>query len=73
MKKLTETANKEQVLESLIKAKGYEDALVQADGDEVVVTVKSKKHDKAAANEIVKLVNQELGNTPKLAVEFQTN
>ncbi|GER66139.1 stage III sporulation protein AH [Weizmannia acidilactici] len=73
MKKLTETANKEQVLESLIKAKGYEDALVQADSDEVIVTVKSKKHDKAAANEIVQLVNQELGNTPKLAVEFQTN
>ncbi|WP_018660635.1 SpoIIIAH-like family protein [Heyndrickxia acidiproducens] len=73
MKKLTETANKEQVLESLIKSKGgYEDALVQADKDEVMITVKSNKHDKASANEIVKLVNQELGHSPKLAVEFQT-
>jgi stage III sporulation protein AH len=37
-----------------------------------MITVKSNKHDKASANEIVKLVNQELGHSPKLAVEFQT-
>ena len=71
MQKLTERANKEQVLETLIKSKGYDDALVQADGNQVIVTVKSSKHDKAAANQILKLVNEELGNSPKLAVEFK--
>ncbi|WP_342432257.1 SpoIIIAH-like family protein [Neobacillus sp. FSL H8-0543] len=72
MKKLNQTAQKEQMLESLIRASGYEDALVRADGEQVMITVKSdKEHSKAAANEIIKMVKKEIGNTNYVAVEFQ--
>ncbi|WP_203361790.1 SpoIIIAH-like family protein [Bacillus sp. REN10] len=71
MEKLTELATKESVLETLIKSKGYKDALVRADGTNVRITVKAEKHSAAAANEIIRLVRDELGKQP-VAVEFQT-
>ncbi|WP_338750028.1 SpoIIIAH-like family protein [Bacillus sp. FJAT-52991] len=71
MEKLTELATKENVLETLIKSKGYKDALVRADGTNVRITVKAEKHSAAAANEIIRLVRDELGKQP-VAVEFQT-
>jgi stage III sporulation protein AH len=72
MKKLNQTAQTEQMLETLIRASGYEDALVRADGDRVMITVKSnKEHSKAAANEIIKKVKKEIGSTNYVAVEFQ--
>ncbi|MDF2858222.1 MAG: stage sporulation protein [Neobacillus sp.] len=72
MKKLNQTAQKEQMLETLIRASGYEDALVRADGDKVMITVKSnKEHSKAAANDIIKRVKKEIGSTNYVAVEFQ--
>lgn len=71
MKKLSETANKEAMLESLIKAKGYEDALVRADGTQVRITVKSsKKATRSEANSIIKMVKKEIGETNYVAVEF---
>jgi stage III sporulation protein AH len=71
MKKLSETAQKEEVLETLIKTLGYEDALVRADGDKVNITVKSKKkHSASAANDIIQLVKKEI-DTNFVAVEFQ--
>ncbi|QQZ10894.1 SpoIIIAH-like family protein [Heyndrickxia vini] len=71
MKKLTEIAQTEKVLENLIKSKGYEDVLVNADGDEMKITVKAKDHDKKAANQIVRLVTEQLGNLQNVAVNFQ--
>ncbi|XJZ26179.1 SpoIIIAH-like family protein [Bacillota bacterium Lsc_1132] len=72
MKKLNETAQKEEVLETLIKTMGYEDALVRADGEKVKIIVKSqKKHTTAAANDIIQLVKKEIGETNYVAVEFQ--
>lgn len=72
MQKLNETARKEDVLETLIKTMGYEDALVRADGEKVKITVKSKKkHTAAAANDIIQLVKKEIGETNYVAVEFQ--
>jgi stage III sporulation protein AH len=71
MKKLTETAQKEELLETLIRAMGYDDALVRADGDKVHVTVKSKKTpSKTAANQIMVKVKKEIGDTNYVAVEF---
>ncbi len=67
---LSELAEKEAVIETLIKSKGYEDALVRADGSEVNITVKTEKHSKAKANEIIQLVKKELGQK-EVAVEFQ--
>jgi len=72
MKKLNETAQKEEVLETLIKAMGYEDALVRADGEQVRITVKSKtKHSAKAANEIIRQVKSEFSDMNYVAVEFQ--
>lgn len=71
MQKLTETAQKEEILETLIRTMGYDDALVRADGDKVRVTVKSKKKPSpSAANEIMMKVKKEIGDTNYVAVEF---
>lgn len=72
MQKLNETAQKEEMLETLIKTMGYDDALVRADGEKVNITVKSKKkHSPSAANDIIQLVKKEIGETNYVAVEFQ--
>lgn len=72
MQKLNETAQKEEVLETLIKTMGYQDALVQADGTKVNITVKSnKKHSASAANDIIQLVKREIGDTNYVAVQFE--
>lgn len=71
MQELADIAAKEAVIETLIKSKGYEDALVRADGGEVRITIKSKeKHSRTQANEIIQLVKGELGSK-YVAVEFE--
>lgn len=71
MQELADVAAKEAVIETLIKSKGYEDALVRADGGEVRITIKSKEeHSRAQANEIIQLVRGELGSK-YVAVEFE--
>ena len=71
MQKLSQTAQKEEILETLIRTMGYEDALVRADGSKVRVTVKSKKKPSpTAANEIILKVKKEIGETNYVAVEF---
>ncbi|MFP7297701.1 SpoIIIAH-like family protein [Neobacillus niacini] len=72
MKKLSEIAQKEEMLETLIKAMDYEDALVRADGSTVKIIVKSSKEStKSEANAIIKMVKKEIGETNFVAVEFQ--
>ncbi|WP_042458244.1 SpoIIIAH-like family protein [Neobacillus dielmonensis] len=72
MEKLTETAQKEEMLESFIKTMGYEDVLVRADGEKVNVTVKSKNKPSASeANKIILEVKKEIGETNFVAVTFQ--
>ncbi|KKB37247.1 SpoIIIAH-like family protein [Bacillus thermotolerans] len=71
MEELTELATKENVLETLIKSKGYSDALVRADGESIRITIKSDEHSAAAANEIIRLAKDELGKQQSIAVEFQ--
>ena len=72
MKKLSEIAQKEEMLETLIKAMDYEDALVRADGTTVKIIVKSKKESsKSEANAIIQMVKKEIGETNFVAVEFQ--
>lgn len=71
MDKLNETAQKEEILETMIKTMGYDDALVRADGENVRVTVKSKKTLSASeANKIIQEVKKEIGETNFVAVEF---
>ncbi len=71
MQQLDSVAQKEGVLETLIKTMGYDDALVRADGDKVRVTVKAKEHSAAEANEIIQMVRNELGSLQAVAVTFQ--
>jgi stage III sporulation protein AH len=72
MQKLNEIAQKEEMLETLIKAMDYEDALVRADGSTVKIIVKSSKESsKSEANAIIKMVKKEIGQTNFVAVEFQ--
>jgi stage III sporulation protein AH len=72
MKKLNEIAQKEEMLETLIKARDYEDVLVRADGSTVKIIVKSKKESsKSEANAIIQMVKKEIGETNFVAVEFQ--
>jgi len=72
MQRLSQIAQKEEMLETLIKTKGYDDVLVRADGPTVKITVKSKKEStKAEANQIIQMVKEEIGETNYVAVEFQ--
>jgi stage III sporulation protein AH len=72
MQNLNKTAQKEEILETLIKTMGYDDALVRADGAQVRVTVLSKKKPSAtAANNIIQQVKKEIGETNYVLVEFQ--
>lgn len=71
MNELDEIAQKEGVLETLIKSMGYEDALVRADGENVRITVKAKDHSASAANEIIQMVRTELGALQPVAVQFE--
>jgi stage III sporulation protein AH len=70
MDELNEIAQKELLLETLIKSMDYEDVLVRADSDNVLITVKSDKQSKAAANEIIQMVRSEVGPL-QAVVEFQ--
>lgn len=71
IEKLEEAAKKEAVLESLIISMGYEDALVRADGEKVRITVKSNEPSAEKANEIIRLVKNEIGDMQAVAVTFQ--
>ncbi|MDL0421554.1 SpoIIIAH-like family protein [Caldifermentibacillus hisashii] len=72
MNRLQKIAEKEVFIENLIiQTLGYEDALVQADESEVLVTVKGEEPSKAKANEIIKIVKKEMGNS-SVTVAFQS-
>lgn len=71
IQKIDEVAQKEALLETLIIAMGYEDALVRADGEKVRITVKSAEPSAEKANEIIQMVKNEIGEMQTVAVTFQ--
>jgi stage III sporulation protein AH len=72
MDKLNAIAQSEQLLETFIKTMGYDDVLVRADGQKVIVTVKAKKKPSASeANKIMLEVKKEIDETNYVAVEYQ--
>ncbi|WP_227395183.1 SpoIIIAH-like family protein [Jeotgalibacillus aurantiacus] len=73
MEELTKLETKEQMIESMIKALGYEDALVRSEDNRVLITVKSaeNEHSKEAANELVQLGRRELGEQAFVSVMFE--
>src|SRR3954468_18165966 len=71
MDELNEIAQKEALLETLIKAMNYQDVLVRADGEQVNITVKAEKQSTTEANKIIQTVRSEVGPLHAV-VEFQT-
>ncbi|MCT8138697.1 SpoIIIAH-like family protein [Anaerobacillus sp. CMMVII] len=63
-------AQKEEMLETLIKTKGYEDVLVIAEGDEVKIIVKANELSKEEAVKINLMAREQLGIN-NIAVAFQ--
>lgn len=68
---LRDVAQKEILLETVIKAMDYEDVLVRADGEKVRITIKSKEHSPTAANEIIQMVKGEIPQLQVASVEFE--
>ena len=71
MQEISDVSSTENMLETLIKAEGYSDALVRIEDGNIRVTIKSDKDSPAAANKVVRLVTKELGHYEPIAVEFQ--
>ena len=71
IEQLDELSTKEDMLESMIVALGYKDALVRADNNQIQITVKAEKPNAEAANKIIQMVTKEIGKTNAVAVEFQ--
>lgn len=71
MDKLDEIAVKEDLLETIITSLGYDDALVRADGEKVLITVKAQEPNASSANEIIQMVRTELGSLQQVAVQFE--
>lgn len=71
MTALSEVEGTEKQLETLIKTQGYDDALVNAEGDKINITVKSDKHSKSKATAIIDLVAKEIKTMKDVAVTFE--
>ncbi|MBM7577551.1 SpoIIIAH-like family protein [Jeotgalibacillus terrae] len=73
MEELNRLESKEKLIETMIKAMGYEDALVRTDDQRVLITVKSidNEHSKEAANELVQLGRREMGENTFVSVMFE--
>jgi stage III sporulation protein AH len=70
---LNELAAKENILETMIRAQGYEDAIVTTNGNRAQVIVKSQEQSKKDAAEIMLLGLEQLGYNMVVVVEFLPN
>ncbi len=71
MTALSNAEGTEKQLETLIKTQGYKDALVDAEGDKINITVMSDKHSNAKASAIIDLVEKEIKTMKDVAVTFE--
>lgn len=71
MTALSDAEGTERQLETLIKTKGYKDALVSAEGDKVSITVRSDKKSKSQAADIIDMVTNEIRGLDNVAVTFE--
>ena len=71
MDELNEIAQKELLLETLIKAMDYDDVLVRANDENVNIKVKTDKQSATEANKIIQTVRSELGPLHPV-VEFES-
>ncbi|GAE24599.1 stage III sporulation protein AH [Halalkalibacter wakoensis JCM 9140] len=68
---LQRLAQKESQLETLIMAKGFEDALVMAEDDQVRVIVQTEELSREQANEILSMTYDHLGSNNTVTVAHQ--
>lgn len=73
MNDLIKRESTEAMLEMLIEALGYSDALVQVKDDKVQVTVLSDEISKAEANDIIYTVRQQIEEINDVTVSVQSN
>ncbi|WP_019241318.1 MULTISPECIES: SpoIIIAH-like family protein [Bacillus] len=72
MEEINEASNLETMLETFIVGmEDYQAALVHVDNGKVKVTVQAKDLSKTAANQIIRLVNQEVPSVGDVAVVLQ--
>lgn len=71
MAAITDMTTKEILLETMIKTeKDFSDAFVQAEGNEVQITVVAKEHNTNLANKVIQMAKLELG-MKNVAVTFK--
>lgn len=70
IKQLRAINQKETILETLIVDMNYDAAFVQADGDQVRVTVKTDELTKSQTNDIIRLVFNEIPEAENVTVEL---
>lgn len=71
LKKIDEVKSKEEKLENKLKKQLNLNTFIKIDGDNISVTVKKKDHDYSAANNIMRMIQEEFENKMYISVKFQ--
>ena len=71
MKELNSNRSKEEILEEKIKATYKLDSFIKIDNKLISITVKSNKHDKELANNIMRSIQEEYKEKVKITVKFE--
>lgn len=71
MKSLNITRGEEEKLESLVKEKHSVDSFIKITGDQIRAVIKSKKHDSALANKIMRTIQGEYQNKMYISIKFE--
>ncbi|WP_110927478.1 SpoIIIAH-like family protein [Bacillus massiliglaciei] len=71
IEKMSETKVQENIIENLIVSMDYDAALVRVEGNDIKVSVKADKHSPTEANNIIRLVQKEIGSSQNVSIDFQ--
>ena len=71
MKSLNITRGEEEKLEGLVKEKHSVDSFIKITGDQIRAVIKSKKHDSALANKIMRTIQGEYQNKMYISIKFE--
>lgn len=72
MKELNANRSKEEILEEKIKTTYKLESFIKIDNKLISVTVKSQKHDKELANNIMRSIQEEYTEKVKISVKFES-
>lgn len=71
LKNLNDIKAKEEDLKKIIKENFKLNSFIKIDGNNIMVTIKSKDHDYSLANNIMKTIQEEYNNKMYISVKFQ--